>query len=227
MMSYQHPTIYDDDTAVPLGTTTHDKKERVVPSGMMMESPSSSSPPLWKTKKAGVVLLGLLGLTAMVASGGAALVFPSLVTSSEPARTEEAFLLQASVGDDNTCVAATGPWPTGAVSQIEDSQIADNASNGPYVTCFRFYGSDGSDKQCWSHSYYNYNDGIWDPCWPYPKATFGRGWQTDSPMTDRIIDVPYGPPIRVFTLQPMATCGTACTGFDPDVTLLNLITRPH
>ena len=217
MLSYQHPTISEDDTAVPLGTTTHDE-ERVVPSGMTS----------WTTKKAGVVLLGLLGLTAMVASGGAAPIFPSLVTSSESARTEEAFLLQARGGaNDDTCVPATGPWPTGAVSQIEDSQIADNASNGPYVTCFRFYGSDGSDKQCWSHSYYNYNDGIWDPCWPYPKATFGRGWQTDSPMTDRIIDVPYGPPIRVFTLQPMATCGTACTGFDPDVTLLNLITRPH
>merc|ERR1711865_740390 len=115
MMSYQHPTIYDDDTAVPLGTTTHGKKERVVPSGMMLESPSSSSPPpSWKTKKAGVVLLSLLGLTAMVASGGAALVFPSLVTSSEPARTEEAFLLQARVGNDNKCVPATGPWPTGA-----------------------------------------------------------------------------------------------------------------
>lgn len=32
MMSYQHPTIYKDDTVVPLGTTTQDK-ERVVPSG--------------------------------------------------------------------------------------------------------------------------------------------------------------------------------------------------
>merc|ERR1711865_1285855 len=122
-MSYQHPTIYDDDTAVLLGTTTHDKKERVVPSGMMMESPSSSSPPLWKTKKAGVVLLGLLGLTAMVASGGAAPIFPSLVTSSESARTEEAFLLQARGGaNDGTCVPATGPWPAGAVSKHEDGE---------------------------------------------------------------------------------------------------------
>ena len=58
--------------------STHDE-ERIVPSGMMMEYPSSG-PPSWKTKKAGVVLLGLLGLTAMVASGGAALVFPPLVT---------------------------------------------------------------------------------------------------------------------------------------------------
>merc|ERR1712161_126074 len=108
----------------------------------MMESPSSSSPPLWKTKKAGVVLLGLLGLTAMVASGGAAPIFPSLVTSSEPARTEEAFLLQARGGaNDDTCVPASGPWPTGAVSQDNgvgtgDGESEDGASDGPYVTCF-------------------------------------------------------------------------------------------
>merc|ERR1711865_219569 len=145
-MSYQHPTIYDDDTAVLLGTTTHDKKERVVPSGMMMESPSSSSPPLWKTKKAGVVLLGLLGLTAMVASGGA--------------RTEEAFLLQASVGNDNKCVAATGlPWPTNAVSQDDDGEEENGASDGPYVTCFTAAGG-----YCWSHSYYD--DGDWKQCTP-------------------------------------------------------------
>merc|ERR1711865_274513 len=120
MMSYQHPTIYDDDTAVPLGTTTHDE-ERVVPSGMTS----------WTTKKAGVVLLGLLGLTAMVASGGAA-------------RTKEAFLLQASGGaDDNKCVPATGPWPTGAVSQDDDGN-GEGASDGPYVTCFTARGG-----YCW------------------------------------------------------------------------------
>jgi len=184
MMSYQHPTIYDDDTAVPLGTTTHDKKERVVPSGMMMESPSSSSPPLWKTKKAGVVLLGLLGLTAMVASGGAAPIFPSLVTSSEPARTEEAFLLQASVGKDNKCVPATGPWPTGAVSQDDDDEFG---RDGPYVTCFTAAGG-----YCWSHSYYD--DGDWKQCTPNGSdwadvagtfATCGTGCTKFSP------DVPH------------------------------------
>ena len=196
MMSYQHPTIYDDDTAVPLGTTTHDKKERVVPSGMMMESPSSSSPPLWKTKKAGVVLLGLLGLTAMVASGGAALVFPSLVTSSESARTEEAFLLQARVGDDNKCVPATGPWPTGAVSQNDDGEQDEGASDGPYVTCFTARGG-----YCWSHSYYD--DGDWKPCTPH-----GSGWLVYGPTNDDWRNTP---------LQGLPTCGTGCTEFSSDV----------
>ena len=199
MMSYQHPTIYDDDTAVPLGTTTHDKKERVVPSGMMMESPSSSSPPLWKTKKAGVVLLGLLGLTAMVASGGAALVFPSLVTSSEPARTEEAFLLQARVGNDNKCVAATGPWPTGAVSQDDDGEHKYGVSDGPYVTCFTAAGG-----YCWSHSYYD--DGDWKQCTPH-----GSGWFVYAPTDDNDDDLGYT------TLQGVPTCGTGCTEFSSDV----------
>jgi len=195
MMSYQHPTIYDDDTAVPLGTTTHDKKERVVPSGMMMESPSSSSPPLWKTKKAGVVLLGLLGLTAMVASGGAAPIFPSLVTSSEPARTEEAFLLQARGGaNDDTCVPATGPWPAGAVSQYEDGESDLGGSDGPYVTCFTAAGAGG---YCWSHSYYD--DGDWKQCTPH-----GSGWFVYAPGDDD-------------TLQGVPTCGTGCTEFSSDV----------
>ena len=65
--------------------STHDD-ELVVPSGMMMNHPSN---PSWKTKKAGVVLLSILGLTAVVASGYAAMIFPSIVTSSEPARTDE------------------------------------------------------------------------------------------------------------------------------------------
>ena len=196
MMSYQHPTIYDDDTAVPLGTTTHDKKERVVPSGMMMESPSSSSPPLWKTKKAGVVLLGLLGLTAMVASGGAALVFPSLVTSSESARTEEAFLLQARGGaNDDTCVPATGPWPTGAVSQSADGE---QDVWGPYVTCFTARGG-----YCWSHSYFDESKGGWNKCTPH-----GSGWSVYAHTDD---DGGYT------TLQGVPTCGTGCTEFSSDV----------
>merc|ERR1711865_825164 len=169
MMSYQHPTIYDDDTAVPLGTTTHDE-ERVVPSGMTS----------WTTKKAGVVLLGLLGLTAMVASGGAA-------------RTKEAFLLQASGGaDDNKCVPATGPWPTGAKSQDDDGEFGeDDALLGPYVTCFTARGG-----YCWSHSYYV--DGDWKPCTPH-----GSGWSVYTNDDDTYDDV--------------ATCGTGCTEFSSDV----------
>ena len=54
----------DADVDVEDYGSTHDE-ERVVPSGMMMEYPSSH--PSWKTKKAGVLLVGLLGLTAVVA----------------------------------------------------------------------------------------------------------------------------------------------------------------
>merc|ERR1711865_558185 len=164
MLSYQHPTISEDDTAVPLGTTTHDE-ERVVPSGMTS----------WTTKKAGVVLLGLLGLTA-------------LVTSSESARTEEAFLLQASGGaDDNKCFPATGPWPTGAKSQDDDGEFVD----GPYVTCFTARGG-----YCWSHSYYD--GGEWNPCKPN-----GSGWSVYG--MEQSFNPPFG----------LTTCGTGCTGFSP------------
>ena len=196
----------DVDADVKDYGSTLDKKERVVPSGMMMESPSSSSPPLWKTKKAGVVLLGLLGLTAMVASGGAALVFPSLVTSSEPARTEEAFLLQASVGNDNKCVAATGlPWPTNAVSQNDDGEQAYGASDGPYVTCFTAAGG-----YCWSHSYYD--DGDWKQC--TPEGAFSVYAPSDDTTTSGAMGVSGH---TFTTLNDVTYCGTGCTGFSSDV----------
>ena len=193
MLSYQHPTISEDDTAVPLGTTTHDE-ERVVPSGMTS----------WTTKKAGVVLLGLLGLTAMVASGGAAPIFPSLVTSSESARTEEAFLLQARGGaNDGTCVPATGPWPTGAVSQDDDGIIG--ISDGPYITCFTATGG-----YCWSHSYYD--DGDWKQC--TPEGAFSVYAPSDDTTTSGAMGVSGH---TFTTLNDVTYCGTGCTGFSSDV----------
>merc|ERR1711865_181073 len=133
-------------------------------------------------KKAGVVLLSLLGLTAMVASGGAA-------------RTEEAFLLQARGGaDDNKCVPATGPWPTGAVSQDDDGNGV-GASDGPYVTRFTARGG-----YCWSHSYYD--DG-WNPCTPH-----GSGWSVYAHTDDDDTTA---------TLKGVPTCGTGCTEFSYDV----------
>ena len=111
--------------------------------------------------------------------------------------------------NDNYCVAASGPWPAGSVSQIKGSQIADGASNGSYVTCF----TDMVGGYCWSHSYNYNNNGDWKPCTPY-----GGGWETYSPMTGRIDSyTAYGPPITIFTLSPVATCGTACTEFSSDV----------
>ena len=125
------------------------------------------------------------------------------------------FAGDAHFADDNKCVAASGPWPAGSYSQIKDCQHDENGSCGPYVTCFQFA---GSDKQCWSHSYYN--NGDWDPCKPYPYTTFGGGWEFDSPKTARVIQYPKRnevPGITVYTLEPMDSCGTACTEFDPDV----------
>ena len=168
-------------------------EERVVPSGMMMEYPSNS-PPSWKTKKAGAVLLGLLV--------GASLVFPSLVTFSEPVRTAEAFLLQARGGaNDDQCVPASGPWPTGSVSSAGKEQR--DAPDGPYVTCFTFQG--GKDH-CWSHSYYD--DGDWIPC--TPKGFGAAGWSLDSPQDD---DSPSIQTNIVHHLHPVESCGTACTEF--------------
>ena len=184
---------------------THDDEERVLPSGMRRESPSSSPPPAWTTQKAGGgVLLGLLGLTAVVmASSGALRVFPFLVTSSEPARPAEAFLLQARGGaDDDNCVPATGPWPAGAVSLGNNGN--EKGHTGPFVTCFTFAGNDAA--QCWSHSYYD--DGDWNAC--TPQGYGAAGWQIDDPHDD---DQLNDDKALVRHNHPLESCGTPCTEF--------------
>ena len=210
----------DDDVYVDIFDygSTYDE-ERVVPSGMMMEYPSSH--PTWTTKKAGVVLLGLLGLTVSVASGGASLFFSSLVTSSEPARTEESFLLQARGGaNDDRCVPASGPWPAGSVSGGQDDDTP-NGHSGPYVTCFTFQ---GGEDQCWSHSYYDSGD--WKPCTP---NGFGvAGWSIDSNSDDSRNDDNSGfggAGVGGFHihLHPVETCGTACTRFSSDMPTTNTV----
>ena len=198
-----------DGDVVDYGST-HDE-ERVVPLGMMMEYPSSS-PPSWKTKKVSVVLLGLVGLTAVVASGGASLVFPSLVTSSEPARSsEESFLLHASVGaDDNKCVPASGPWPAGSGSQDDDGEEAFGASDGPYVTCF----ASTTGGHCWSHSYID-SWGNWQPCTP---QGYGAGWESGSLKTDDYSSGSMGVSGHTYvSLSAIQTCGTGCTEFSSEV----------
>ena len=183
-------------------------EERVVPSGMMMEYPSNS-PPSWKTKKAGAVLLGLLV--------GASLVFPSLVTFSEPARTAEAFLLQARGGaNDDTCVPASGPWPAGAVS-LENNDEGKNGHSGPFVTCFQDQGNDDRAYYadgCWSHSYYA--DGYWKAC--TPEGYGAQGWSYDSPGHDDTLSCWWCESNEgVFNPEPVATCGTPCTTFSSNV----------
>ena len=74
-------------------------------------------------------------MTAAVASS--ALVFYSIMDFSKQAQTEESFLLNASsVGADNICVAASGPYPEGAFSREEQSDDDDPGMGGPFVSCF-------------------------------------------------------------------------------------------
>ena len=81
-------------------------------------------------------MLGIIGLTTAVLSvSSATLFFSGIMDSSGPARTGESFLLNDSDGaDDDTCVAASGPWPIGSVSTNEVDD--DDGPSGPYVTCF-------------------------------------------------------------------------------------------
>ena len=109
--------------------------------------------------------------------------------SSVRVSTEESFFLQDRGGaDDDKCLPASGPWPTGAVSIEYDD---DDGHHGPYVTCF----VSTTGGYCWSHSHYVSGD--WKPCTP---NGFGEVWAFDSPSDDTHPE----------------TCGTACTEFSKD-----------
>ena len=94
---------------------------RGIPSGMLdhihhtsttTNSKHPSTPSSWNTKKA--VVLGIIGLTTAVLSVSSATLFFSgiMASSSGPAQTGDSFLLNDRDGaDDDTCVAAAGPWP--------------------------------------------------------------------------------------------------------------------
>merc|ERR1719506_2910769 len=121
---------------------------------------------------------------------------------SKQESTVSSFLLRANVGNDNKCVAASGPWPAGAVSGGLDDDVPNTNYSAPYVTCFTFQ---GGEDHCWSHSYYESGD--WKPC--TPKGFGAAGWSIDSPSDD---DWPMGK-----IPQPNETCGTACTEFSKDL----------
>ena len=166
------------------GSTQQEELLLVVPLAMLDPNNTDSnhprSRPSWKTKK--LMCTGIIGLTAAVASS--ALLFLSILDFSKQESTEPSFLLNDSGGaDDDKCVAATGPWPTGSVDKIDDDDSDD--STGPYVTCFSY--QEDEDIYCWSHSYYDSGD--WKPC--KPKG-FGEVW--------------------FFTTNSCATA-TACTAF--------------
>ena len=118
-------SIHDEELVVPLATMDRHH-------GTNTNHPSSSHPS-WKTKK--LMCAGIIGMTAAVASS--ALVFYSIMDFSKQAQTEESFLLNASsVGADNICVAASGPYPEGAFSREEQSDDDDPGMGGPFVSCF-------------------------------------------------------------------------------------------
>ena len=194
--------VVEGDIDVDVGDygATHDK-ERVVPSGITMDYPRSR-PPSWKTKKAAVVLVGLLGMTAAVASS--TVLFYSILDVSKPASTGPMFLLHASGGTDNKCVVASGPWPHSNPNlnqldfDIHDDD--DNPSGNAYTTCFGHNkGYYGYQDMCWSKSYKD-GWGNWQPC--KPKG-FGSSWEFALPSNQNT---------WTDTTTP-ETCGKPCTEF--------------
>ena len=149
---------------------------------------------------------GIIGMTAAVASS--ALVFYSIMDFSKQASIGPSFLLHDSGGakGDNTCLPASGPWPTNSVSQ--DEELGHLQSDGSYVTCYSFQ---GGENHCWSHSYYV--DGDWKQCTPN-----GSGWSVYSPSDDTYASGDFGVSGHTtITLSAVATCGGGCTEFSSDV----------
>ena len=175
--------------------STHDEK-LVVASGMMMHYPSN---PSWKTKKAVVVLLSILGLTAVVASGGVSMVFPSIANSSEQARTEESFLLHDGGGGRSVydCVVASGSWP-----QVNGDLDKGGGSSQPFVSCFSTWHEKNQQYlQCWSRSHYAGTDNDWDWDEACEPEGYGSVWE-------------YADPNGWNNEGETASCGRPCTAFN-------------
>ena len=216
----------DDDVDVDVDVVVDDYgsthgEDRVVPSGMMMDY--LRSPLSWKTKKASVVLLGILGVTAVVASGYAAMIFPSIVTSSEPARTDESFLLHdgSSRLSWGKCVATSGPWPSGTLTLRKGDMQPHPGYNmdlyvGPgysqrFVSCFSLWVKtkhmDGfAYEQCWSESV-RVLSGLGN------VEYYGEWYQTCEPEGYERGVWEYGTPQYVRNGET-PTCGTSCTTFE-------------
>ena len=195
--------VVGDDVDVDVDTygSIYDE-ERLVPSGITVDPPSSS-PPSWKTKK--LMCAGLLGMTAAVASS--TLLFYSILDVSNQASTEPSFLFHDS-GPYSKCLPASGPWPTnnqigGGVNDDNVQDDDDNTTDHSYVTCFSFQG--GKD-QCWSKSYKEWA-GHWQAC--RPKG-YGSVWELGTPTNDRTDNAVLTAGEGVYKTR---TCGTPCTTF--------------
>ena len=191
--------------------STHDQ-DLVVPSGMMMNHLSNQS---WKTKKAVLVLLSILGLTTVVASS-ASMFFPSIVNSSEQVRTEESFLLQDGGGypKPTDCVVASGSWPAG------DQELnIDGSGTQPFVSCFSTWNKwGGPNLQCWSRSHYvKMDDGCIVPdddkgCWNN-EACVPDGFYRYYPSR-WLWGMEYANPNGWNVEGETASCGVPCGVFD-------------
>ena len=170
--------------------STHDE-ELVVPLKRRMDPINNSHPPSPARKTTKWIFACLMGMTAAAVASSAIVLLVSIRESSGPAiSTEESFLLHASDrADDDKCVPASGPWPTGAFSTQQDDDSVNRS--GPYVTCF----ASTTGGYCWSHAYYDSPD--WYPCKP---QGFGEVWAFDGPNDD-------------IYLEKVETCGTGCTKF--------------
>ena len=158
---------HDDERVVPLATMD--------PNNCADSNTNPAGNPSWNTKK---FLLGIMGMTAVVASGAS--LFLSIIDSSgRQARTAEAFLLNDHGGaDDDNCLPASGPWPTG--SKPYSPYIT--CLHSPFVTCF----VSTTGGYCWSHSYYDGD--TWNACTPYG---FDEGaWSVHYPSKDETCGTP-------------------------------------
>ena len=197
-MTYQKPSLNYDPTeesssfrnvgAVSFSSAVFGQaeadEELVVPT----KHPRSSTPS-WKTKKL-LMCAGIMGMTAAVASS--VMVLFTILDVSNQESTEPSFLLNDRGGaDDDTCLPASGPWPTGRASR------QGNAPH-PYVTCF----VSTTGGYCWSHSFYNGD--YWEPC--TPNGFYQNMWNVHSPHDNDFYDDVSGD-------LPVETCGTPCTEF--------------
>ena len=169
------------------GQDEADEEEFVVPVTVLEHN---------RTSKKFLMCVGILGMTAAVASS--AMVLFTIMDYSNQDSTASSFLLHASVGaDDDHCVQASGPWPTGSVSTDDDTHYLEHH---PFVTCF----VSTTGGYCWSHSYYNGD--YWEACTPNGFDELMWSVHSPDPHDNNVFDDKSDD-------LPVETCGTPCTEF--------------
>ena len=178
-------STHDEELVVPLTLRDHNRTNTKHP----------SSTPSCTTKKL-LMCAGIMGMSAAVASS--AMVLFTIMDVSNQGSTEPSFLLHASVGaDDDHCVQASGPWPTGSVSTDDDTHYLEHH---PFVTCF----VSTTGGYCWSHSYYNGD--YWEACTPNGFDELMWSVHSPDPHDNNVFDDKSDD-------LPVENCGTPCTEF--------------